>query len=307
MIIINDTKENFSVQLSDNIIELTEMRRSYSNRVEICIKCMENINELRTRTDNIKLETLYDKAQLSLSTFLKQISLIGSTLTSLEKMQENESINEQEITEYNQTYQQLKKDYLNNSIYNENIMIDFVRFQNQLMEGETKEIQSEIPISENIETNDTLLISELKGKVILPYTRAEVIELLRSNPSKYESAQDVISKEFTKDFVEYQHQALARFREAYELVTKREHYSKLDGINLGLEMFGKRLLHPAIITACRSLDELDVYIDCLEKNEVDDFRIFEIEYELTPAIVQNNASMWKEFFHSFFKKKEKNS
>ena len=61
----------------------------------------------------------------------------------------------------------------------------------------------------------------------------------------------------------------------------------------------------AIISACRSLDELDVYIDCLDKNEVDDFKIFNIRYELSPAIAGEKNSLWKAFFQDLFAKREK--
>ena len=55
---------------------------------------------------------------------------------------------------------------------------------------------------------------------------------------------------------------------------------------MSIEMFGKKYLHPAIIAACRTLDELDVYLDCLDKNEVDDFKIFKIKYEVYPVKVK---------------------
>ena len=66
----------------------------------------------------------------------------------------------------------------------------------------------------------------------------------------------------------------------------------------------KRFLHPAIISACRSLDELDVYLDCLEKNEVDDFKIFKIEYELHPILVKNEGRGLFKFFSMKPKSKE---
>ena len=306
MIVYNYTNENIVEQTKENLDELKEIRKSYSNRIELCIKCMENINELRTKTENVKVNTLYDKSQMSLSTFLKQISIIDMAINTLETIQNNTT--EESVSQYNQMYSQIKKEYINNSIYNESIMIDFIRFQNQLLEAEnpSSEVVSSIPISENVETNGTLLISEVKGKVYLPYTREEVVELLRENPDKYQSAADVVEKVFIKDFSTYKHQAISRFWEAYDLVTKREKYQKVDGINLGLEMLRKKFLHPAIIAACRTLDELDVYLDCLEKNELDDFKIFDIEYELTPAIVKKQDSLWKEFFFSFIPKKEKN-
>ena len=80
-------------------------------------------------------------------------------------------------------------------------------------------------------------------------------------------------------------------------------------------MMKKRYLHPAIITACRNLDELDVYLDCLEKNELDDFKIFKIKYELHPLVInaENNlyvkTSFWKRLWKflekRFFKKSQK--
>ena len=53
-------------------------------------------------------------------------------------------------------------------------------------------------------------------------------------------------------------------------------------------MMKKRFLHPAIISACRSLKDLDVYLDCLDKNEIDDFKVFKIKYEVYPMLVKNN-------------------
>ena len=308
MILFNATNDNNKEQLNDEIMELKGIRRSYSNRIELCIKCMESIRELREKTANIKIDTLYEKTEGSLSDFLKAISVLDNAIASLERFQQEDSLfTETNVNEYNQMYSQIKKDYINNSIYNENIMIDFMRMQNSNHQDEEKnETTFEIPISENIETNGTLLISELKGKVFLPYTKEEVAKILSENPEKYQSGSEVIEKVFTRDFNFYQHQAISRFKEAYELVCKREKYSAIDGINLGIEMFRKKLLHPAIISACRSLDELDVYIDCLEKNEVDVFKIFEIEYELSPAIVKNQESMWSDFFSGLFRKKNRN-
>ena len=61
---------------------------------------------------------------------------------------------------------------------------------------------------------------------------------------------------------------------------------------MGLELFGERYLHPAIISACRNIDELDVYLDCLHKNELDEFKIFDIKYELYPMVVKTKDKKW---------------
>ena len=98
------------------------------------------------------------------------------------------------------------------------------------------------------------------------------------------------------------------------MAKEREGYKTADAITLALEIMRKRYLHPAIITACRTLDELDVYIDCLEKNELDDFKIFKIKYELHPIIIKEKneilvkTSILKKIFDkfkSFFRKNTK--
>ena len=43
-------------------------------------------------------------------------------------------------------------------------------------------------------------------------------------------------------------------------------------------------MHPAIITACKNSNELDVYLSCLEYNELEDFTSFKIVFQGLPAI-----------------------
>ena len=42
-------------------------------------------------------------------------------------------------------------------------------------------------------------------------------------------------------------------------------------------------LNPAIIAACKSLKELDIYLDCLDENELDKFSCFNIVYNVNPT------------------------
>lgn len=143
----------------------------------------------------------------------------------------------------------------------------------------------------NLKNNDTLLISEIKHKVVFPYTRKEIEEILRDENNEYKTVEEVIEGNFTRPFSDFRWQFISRYNEAVKLLTKREKYSLTDGITLGLELMKKRYLHPAVIAACRSLDELDVYLDCLDKNELDDFKIFKIKYELHPMIVKNKGDI----------------
>ena len=80
----------------------------------------------------------------------------------------------------------------------------------------------EVSVGAKIKDNPTLLISEIQKKVILPYSKGEVKEIYRNNKDVYKDEHDVIEKVFTKDFYYYRHQFTSRFREAVELITKRE-------------------------------------------------------------------------------------
>lgn len=145
--------------------------------------------------------------------------------------------------------------------------------------------------------NDTLLISEVQGKVILPYTSSEVEEILKKqqnnenveNDENSENGKDfqrVVEDFFTRPFSDYKIAFVSRYKEAMQLAREREGFGFSDSISLAVEMAKKKYLHPAIISACKTLNELDVYLDCLDKNELDDFKIFKIKYEVYPMLVK---------------------
>lgn len=144
-----------------------------------------------------------------------------------------------------------------------------------------------------LKDNGVLLISEIQNKVILPYTTNEIIDIFNNNVGKYKSTNEIIEKIYTKELSYYKYQFSARFKEAMNLMVKKEKMSYIEGLNLATELLGKKYLHPAIIAACKNLNELNVYLDCLDKNELDDFKIFEIKYELYPMVVKKDFNLVK--------------
>ena len=130
--------------------------------------------------------------------------------------------------------------------------------------------------------NGTLLISENQNKVVLPYTGEEVEEILKKDGDKYENADNVINDNFVKPLSYYKDVYISRLRETYKLLTEKEDYTKIEATELAFELFGKRFLHPAIISACKNLDELDIYLDCLDDNDVNSFSCFNIKYDVPP-------------------------
>lgn len=130
--------------------------------------------------------------------------------------------------------------------------------------------------------NNVLVISQVRNKVILPYTTEALQKESDEGKTGCESMRELIDKKYTVSLSRYKLQCIARFKEAYRLIRIREKGSVFDALGLATELFFVRLLHPAIITACKSLDWLDIYLDCLDKNELEDFPFFRIEYELKP-------------------------
>ena len=167
----------------------------------------------------------------------------------------------------------------------------------EILKTSTTEIEEEV--SDIIDSTDlstrfienTLVISEVQKRVILPYNINTVKDILLNDPQGYSSLQGVINKIYTRSIDYYRFSAISRFKEAYKLVREREKGSKVKALGLAFELFLNYNLHPAIITACKSLDELDVYLACLEDNTLEDFQFFDIKYEIPPAVPKHTRNV----------------
>lgn len=189
---------------------------------------------------------------------------------------------------------QIEKINIDEKILNEktNTQLSEQKEINFIQENQTINcVEENITKNCQLKNNDTLLISEKLGKVILPYRVEEVLEIFNSENNKYVSLEEVIEEKFTRKFSEFKIQFASRYNETMKLARERENYNIAEAILLATEMMKKMYLHPAIIAACKNLNELDVYLDCLDKNEIEEFRIFKIKYELYPMVIKKNK--WK--------------
>ena len=143
-------------------------------------------------------------------------------------------------------------------------------------------IQSSENDNNEIKDNNTLIISDSNQNVILPYKVIELEEKLK-NSKKYKTLEDVIKNEYTLPLETFKNPTKSRFREAFQLIKKKEHGSLKEAIELGFELMFQSDLNPAVIAACKDLDELDIYLDCLDDNELDKFSCFKIEYNVPPT------------------------
>lgn len=149
-------------------------------------------------------------------------------------------------------------------------------------DGLVFEIDEEKVIENNLEDNNTLVISEEDGKVYLPYSKDDIKnEVLQNKGTKIS---EVIEDKYILPLDKYKNSMRARFREGYNLMYRKEGKSKKSAIMLGIELMFETNLHPAIISACKNLEELDIYLDCLEDNELEKFSCFKIIYKSLPTL-----------------------
>ena len=149
-------------------------------------------------------------------------------------------------------------------------------------DGINFEIDEEKVIENSLEDNKTLVISEEDGKVYLPYTKEDIKKDVLQN--KGTKISEVIDQNYVLPLEKYKNSMRARFREGYNLMYYREKKSKRSAIMLGIELMFESNLHPAIISACKTLEELDIYLDCLEDNELEKFSCFKIIYKSLPTL-----------------------
>ena len=88
----------------------------------------------------------------------------------------------------------------------------------------------------------------------------------------------------------YKSPVISRFKESYKLMRNKEKSPLSDAISLGFELMFRSDIHPAIITACESLDDLDVYLDYLDSDGKMNFNCFKIIFDFKPLSIKNRKN-----------------
>lgn len=300
-----------SISKDKNTIKLLEIEKKSLNSM---LDIQKNLNKqilqfLKNFFGDLKLDLNFDSENKAFHYINEATSILNQSNTNIEKLNmlikkldeilleiSSNSV-EEKIIQYNDIFnQEIDILYKNTNLIEE--FIHKISLQNLAKILEEINQTSEEPVKDSneranlIDSNllnssfieNTLVISEMQGKVILPYKIKEVSNFLFNHADTYSSIEDVIEKLYTRPIKDYNFSAIARFREAYKLVTQKEHKSKMQALSLASELFANYNLHPAIITACNSLDELDIYLACLEDNSLDDFPFFDVKYEIAPKL-----------------------
>ena len=267
----------------DDLLEKVKLEQK---SIELHISSQINLsNDLVTSTNNMTEDIFNDftKYMINIKNNIELFYSLQDKLHSLENEKEEKKL-EDIVSDYNNTYT-----LSINKIFSSNLEIkNFIKKliatnkSNGIVLNNVRTVNTT-----NSYLEKTLIISEISKVVILPYTLHELNGKLE-NSSDYKNIDEIINKEYTLPLVYYKHSAISRFKEAMDLALHKEKLSYLKALSLALEMLTNYNLHPAIITACKNMDELDVYLSCLEDNQLDDFQLFDIKYEMLPKVVKQN-------------------
>lgn len=299
----------------DNVIKFIDMeitsvhsllssQKAFSKQILVFLKnFLGNVDIDSTFSDDVN--NFISDASEYLSKINKNIEIYTNLLEQLESIKNNldtvkYNITVSEITKYNKELSSNTTQIMRNNVDIEK----FIHSMSSIDVSEYISIDALDKVTETVEpedtkkntkttrkrkstsklADDTLIISEIDGTVTLPYKVTDLKRILRKNPEKYTSLSDIILDQYTVPLSNYKVSAVARFKEAYKLIMDREHGTKKEALKLAVELFSNYSLHPAIITACKNLNELDVYLSCLEFDELDDFRFFKIVYQSLPVV-----------------------
>lgn len=289
-------KENINKLIDLERLSLTstlDIQKTLNKQILVFMKnLMSNIKITFDVNPDDKAFFYLNEANITLNKSNSNITTLKGLLDTLNKFDVSSENIEDEIKNYNDNF----KNSFNSIFTNTEIIEKFIYeititdlseisnlLANDSSENKPDSLSSANELSPTF-VEDTLVISETQKKVIFPYNMNTVQDILLKNDKQYNSIQDIIDKIYTKPIEYYKFSSFARFKEAYRLVKYKERGSTFKALGLAFELLGNYSLHPAIITSCNSLDELDIYLACLEENSLNDFHFFKIKYEIPPVI-----------------------
>lgn len=301
-------KDKFNTLLEDERKVITSMLDVQTIKKDTITKFIDSCKDSTLEDDEnsedlASLEEYFKKTlELSISniSILNKLNLLLNLLTNTIEENNLESLNLEKFDEFNSTFSEaystiqintlkIEKD-LNKLIDLDATSIDTIKTElKPEKEPETivdyQKLKNDLP--EDLKRENTLVISETKQTVFLPYRYSELEQIFSANKNKFSSYEEIINSHYIIPLSFFKNSSISRFKEAFKLVKTKENLSTKDGLELGVELFFNYNLHPAIISACRNIDELDIYLDYLENNEMYKFDCFNIVFEVAPTVVES--------------------
>ena len=300
----NFVKSNFIANLKTERNSIMQYIDLYHNK---------KINLSSITTNMIETISLIDEDNLSnfkqtiqdLKTAFENIEIIENLANNLEKdltstialydksLENNANEIKANLVEYNKQKERLltkifEFENTNTIVLNSAIQIS-LNSHKKNKKQDFKVFENDIPkidVEVNPVDNNVLIISEKEQKAYLPFYYSEIEKIYKNSNNRYATLQDVVNDLYIIPLSKFKNSSLSRLRECFHLIREKENGSTYKALDLGLELMFNYKLNPIIIAACRNLDELDIYLDCLETNQLYDFKCFEIKFEVLPTITK---------------------
>ena len=275
--------ENLVTELNEfnlKYVDITTNVLDNNLKIQNCLYSIsEKSNLMFVNLSNSKNETTVSESttQEINSNSIQQTVSSTEQFSQAQEIQKNEDV---EVFNQNESSQEVKENIMDSSISTNETNV----LKEQVQPQEVQHAEQTNPDINNKYPEDTLVISEKSGLVTLPFTMSKVNEVLKKE--NYSSIDDVIYNKYTIPLSAFKNPSLARFKEGFKLMRHKENSSIIEAVDLGVELMFNYNLHPAIIAACRSLDELDIYLDYLDYGETNKFKCFKILFDLPPAVVK---------------------
>lgn len=257
-------KENLVSDIEENTSEIpTENNTEIIERIEIQEEFAEEIRKIDKLIDNELIPEIKNIENLTLPQEKNKDSIKNTENVETSEILEN---SEQTVTK-------------------EKRKLTFKKAKKSKKEPLTKDsfFEKVENIKNAVNDNKTLVISERLGEIYLPYKKTELLEYIEKNPKTYKSLDDVVKQEFTLPFQFFRNQSSKlRFSETYKLLKNKDGYGFIKSVSYALKISAKRNLNPVIIASCKSKFELESYIYYLDSNNLNNFRFFDIIYEVNP-------------------------
>ena len=219
MIKLNDnkTKSNLLKLINKEISFIDTSlayQRSLNKEVLLCMNLItQNSEVIETAMEFSKNYEALNNVMSLLKKSTFNIDTLEALLSQLYEIKNNENNTTitNKISKFNENYLDVIDEITTNTMKIECFLkADFqeVENQNKAIAESAKKVKvrtKEVNLLPN-----TLIISEIENRVILPYTLSDIKNILKASPAKYTSAQDVINQLYTIPLKYYKNSAISR-------------------------------------------------------------------------------------------------
>lgn len=264
-----------------NSLKIEESPEDYSSKTEIVVDSQESEEESLFETinqpDNSIKEVSEEEVSDGVITINEKENIEETTTTVENKIEENiitEPILEEkqeETTSVETVVESIKEiEEINETNKSTKKSKDFTIID----DSEEEPVEDTLP-SIDLQEKE-LIIKKSLGIAILPYSISDLDELFLDDPEKYSSIQDIIDQEYTVNLKDFENSSITRYKEAFKLAKDKSNYTFSQAVNFAKKLLVENEVTSLIIASCKSVEELEFYIECLNNNKLDDFHHFKI-------------------------------